>query len=155
MSSLLPTMVDDSGAGERAYTNLYKRLQPNADAISKASELSKNDPSNAYVQVKNYIDSANDVDSALHEELGWIIYRYIKAKISNLTSLEIRTLLKDYMYLRNERPSMLHSQILNFALSFSKEHSDFSFYRFFMLWEPENLRYEDLNKGYYLSLIHI
>lgn len=149
MSSLLPTMVDDSGAGERAYTNLYKRLQPNADAISKASELSKNDPSNAYVQVKNYIDSANDVDSALHEELGWIIYRYIKAKISNLTSLEIRTLLKDYMYLRNERPSMLHSQILNFALSFSKEHSDFSFYRFFMLWEPENLRYEDLNKGYY------
>lgn len=148
MSSLLPTMVDDSGAGERAYTNLYKRLQPNADAISKASELSKNDPSNAYVQVKNYIDSANDVDSALHEELGWIIYRYIKAKISNLTSLEIRTLLKDYMYLRNERPSMLHSQILNFALSFSKEHSDFSFYRFFMLWEPENLRYEDLNKGY-------
>lgn len=53
------------------------------------------------------------------------------------------------MYLRNERPSMLHSQILNFALSFSKEHSDFSFYRFFMLWEPENLRYEDLNKGYY------
>ena len=149
MSSLLPTMVDDSGAGERAYTNLYKRLQPNADAISKASELSKNDPSNAYVQVKNYIDSANDVDSALHEELGWIIYRYIKVKISNLTSLEIRTLLKDYMYLRNERPSMLHSQILNFALSFSKEHSDFSFYRFFMLWEPENLRYEDLNKGYY------
>lgn len=129
--------------------NLYKRLQPNADAISKASELSKNDPSNAYVQVKNYIDSANDVDSALHEELGWIIYRYIKAKISNLTSLEVRTLLKDYIYLKNERPSMLHSQMLNFTLSFSKEHSDFSFYRFFMLWGPENLRYEDLNKGFY------
>ncbi len=26
------------------------------------------------------------------------------------------------MYLRNERPSMLHSQILNFALSFSKKN---------------------------------
>lgn len=44
---------------------------------------------------------------------------------------------------------MLHSQMLNLALSFSKEHSDFSLYRFFMLWEPENLRYEDLNKSYY------
>lgn len=149
MSSLLPTMVDDSGAGERAYTNLYKQLQPNADIISKASELSKNDPSNAYAQVRNYIDSPNDIDSALHEDLGWIIYRYIKAKISDLSSLKARTLLKDYMYLNNERPSMLHSQMLNFALSFSKEHSDFSFYRFFMLWEPRNLRYEDLDKGYY------
>ena len=33
-------MVDDSGAGEK-HTNLYKQLQPNADAISKTSELSK------------------------------------------------------------------------------------------------------------------
>lgn len=149
MSSLLPTMVDDSGAGEKAYTNLYKQLQPNADIISKASELSKNDPSNAYAQVRNYIDFPNDIDSALHEDLGWIIYRYIKAKLSDLSSLEVRTLLKDYMYLNNERPSMLHSQMLNFALSFSKQNSDFSFYRFFMLWEPGNLRYEDLDKGYY------
>ena len=151
MSSLLPTMVDDSGAGERAYTNLYKQLQPNAGIILKASELSKDDPSNAYVQVRNYIDSPNDVDSALHEDLGWIIYRYIKAKISDLSSLEVRTLLKDYMFLNNERPSTLHSQMLNFALSFSKEHPDFSFYRFFMLWEPGNLRYEDFDKGYYNS----
>lgn len=149
MSLLLPTMMDDSGAGEKAYTNLYKQLQPNADAISKASELSKNDPSRAYVQAKNYIDSPNKIDSALHEDLGWIIYRYIKAEVSNLTSLEVRMLLKDYMYLKNERPSVLHSQMLNFALNFSKEHSDFSFYRFFLLWGPENLRYEDLDKSNY------
>lgn len=149
MSLLLPTMMDDSGAGKKAYINLYKQIQPNADIISKAAELSKNNPSRAYVQAKNYIDSANKIDSALHEDLGWIIYRYIKAEVSNLTSLEVRTLLKDYIYLKNERPSMLHSQMLNLALSFSKEHSDFSLYRFFMLWEPENLRYEDLNKSYY------
>lgn len=80
----------------------------------------KNDPSNAYVQVKNYIDSANDVDSALHEELGWIIYRYIKAKISNLTSLEIRTLLKDYMYLRNERPSNASFSNIELCFEFLK-----------------------------------
>ena len=106
--------------------------------FQKHPSYQKSDPSNAYVQVKNYIDSANDVDSALHEELGWIIYRYIKAKnfTKFWTSLEIRTLLKDYMYLRNERPSMLHSQILNFALSFSKNILNLAFYRFFMLWEP-------------------
>lgn len=149
MSLLLPTMMDDSGAGERAYNNLYKHLQPNADVISKASELSKNNPSDAYSNVKNFIGISVDLDSVLHEDLGWIIYRYIKAKISDLSSLEIRMLLRDYMNLKNERPSMLHSQILNFALSFSKNHPDFSFYRFFMLWDPTNLRNEDLRKGYY------
>lgn len=149
MSSLLLTMIDDSGAGERAYISLYKQLQPNADTISDAYGLSKNDPTNAYTQVKSYIESPNGIDSALHGDLGWIIYRYIKAKVSDLTSLEIRMLLRDYMNLKNERPSMLHSQILNFALSFSKDHLDFSFYRFFMLWNPQNLRCEDLRKGYY------
>ena len=51
------------------------------------------------------------------------------------------------MNLKNERPSMLHSMILNFALNYSKTHSDFKFYNFFLLWNPKNLRYEDLHDG--------
>lgn len=113
------------------------------------SELSKIDPAKAYSQVKAYIDSSGGIDPMLHEELGWIIYRYVKTRISDLSSLEVRTLLKDYIFLRNERPSMLHSQMLSLALGFSKGHPDFSFYRFFMLWGPENLRQEDFDKAYY------
>lgn len=33
MSSLLPTMMDESGAGKRAYMNLRKRSRPNAGVI--------------------------------------------------------------------------------------------------------------------------
>lgn len=51
------------------------------------------------------------------------------------------------MSLKNERPSMLHSMILNFGLNYSKTHNDFKFYSFFLLWNPENLRYEDLQDG--------
>lgn len=148
MSSLLPTMMDDSDAGEKAYTNLYKQIQPNADAISTASELSKNNPSKAYSQAKNFIDSPNEIDSALHEDLGWIIYRYIKYE--KLKSQEVRKLLKQYIDLKNNRPSMLHSKMLNFAVGFSNEHSDFNLYRFFLnYWDPQNLRNEDLNKSNY------
>lgn len=52
------------------------------------------------------------------------------------------------MNLKNERPSMLHSMILNFALNYSKTHSDFKFYNFFLLWNPDNLRHEDLHDGH-------
>jgi hypothetical protein len=149
MLHLLPTMMDDNGAGERTYMSLYKKIQPGAELISNASELSKTDAVSAYNNVRKFADSTNELDSPLHEDLGWIIYRYIKARISELRSIEVRTLLRDYMNLHNERPSMLHSQMLNFALSFSKGHSDFSFYRFFLLWGPKKLRSDDLQKGYY------
>ena len=52
------------------------------------------------------------------------------------------------MILKNERPSMLHSMILIFALNYSKTHNDFNFYNFFLLWNPDNLRHEDLHNGY-------
>src|SRR5690606_10267991 len=48
---------------------------------------------------------------------------------------------------KNERPSMLHSMILNFALNFSKSNKDFKFFNFFKLWNPSNLRAEDLKDG--------
>ena len=149
MASYLPTMMDDSEAGRRAYDILRKRLQPESNIILNALELSKTDATSAFMQVKGYIASSNNIDVSSHEDLGWIIYRYIKASYNELSSLDIRKLLRDYINLKNERPSLLHSQILNFALGFSKEHSDFSFYRFFILWNPQNLRTEDLYESYY------
>ena len=77
------------------------------------------------------------------ESYGWIIYRYIKSEINTLDSVSVRKYLWDYMNLKNDRPSMLHSMILNFGLNYSKEHSDFNLLNFFNLWRPGNLRYED------------
>lgn len=126
---------------------LNPKIDTNYSEIQKAEELSKKGKhQEALVIFKNLI-SQNQLTELHHESYGWIIYRYVKAEESNLSSVQVRTFLRDYMNLKNERPSMLHSMILNFALNYSKTHTDFKFYNFFLLWNPENLRYDDLHDG--------
>lgn len=149
MKSLLPDMIDDSGAGERAYQALYKQILPNASEIKAAVDLSKSNPIEAYnAVIAKFGKDGRVLDSSLQEDYGWIIYRYLKANNDNLTSQQLRALLRDYMQLENERPSMLHSVMLNFALNFSKANNDFNFYSFLILWGVDNLREEDFNNGY-------
>jgi len=144
MKELLPNMLDDNGAGERAYQNLHRLILPNANEVKSASDLSKTNPNQAYENITTLFGTdARHLESEFHEDFGWIIYRYMKTNTSRLTSVQIRCLLRDYMQLKNERPSLLHSMILNYALVFSYEHSDFNFYKFFILWGADNLRYED------------
>lgn len=145
--------MDYNEAAERAYKSLCRFVRPNGYEVKSASELSKTDPDGAYQKVTEmYGKDAKLLDDKLHEEFGWILYRYMKANFDRLTSVQIRCLLRDYMLLHNERPSMLHSTILGFALKFHKNHPDFSFYKFFLLWGPENLRDEDFeDKTYYVD----
>ena len=147
MAHLLPTMKDDDGIGTRVYQSLTSHLAPESKDIVKASQLSKDNPDEAYLLIKKFLHIASQLPQSLHEDLGWIIYRYLKHSSSRLSSVDVRKLLRDYILLNNERPSMLHFSILNFAILFSKDHSDFSFYRFFMLWNPTNLRKQDYQKS--------
>jgi len=144
--------IDFQGEEDDIIKNQRNFLRPKIDTnyseIQKAEELSKNGNNKEALAVFKNLISQNKLTELHHENYGWIIYRYIKAEESNLSSVEVRTFLRDYMNLKNERPSMLHSMILNFALNYSKTHSDFKFYNFFLLWNPDNLRYEDLHDGY-------
>jgi len=127
---------------------LRPKIDVNYSEIQKSEELSKNGNNKEALAIFKNLISQNRLTELHHESYGWVIYRYIKAEESNLSSVEVRTFFRDYMNLKNERPSMLHSMILNFALNYSKTHSDFKFYNFFLLWNPDNLRYEDLHDGY-------
>jgi hypothetical protein len=127
---------------------LKPKFDKNYAEIQHAEELSKNGKNQEALTIFKNLISQNRLTELHHESYGWIIYRYIKAEESTLSSVEVRTFLRDYMDLRNERPSMLHSMILNFALNYSKTHSDFKFYNFFLLWNSDNLRYDDLHDGY-------
>lgn len=133
---------------ENQKSFLRPKIDINYSEIQKAEELSKTGNNNEALAVFKNLISQNRLTELHHESYGWIIYRYIKAEESNLSSVDVRTFLRDYMNLKNERPSMLHSMILNFALNYSKTHSDFKFYNFFLLWNPDNLRHEDLHDGY-------
>jgi hypothetical protein len=126
-------------------------LRPKIDLfygqIQQVNELSKNrQEKQALDNIRSMI--ANDqLKEHHHDTYGWIIYRYMKAAETSAASIEIRTLLRDYMNLKNERPSILHSMILNFALNYSETHSDFNFYNFFVLWGPTNFMDADWRKG--------
>jgi len=133
---------------ENQKTFLRPKIDTNYSEIQKAEELSKSGNNKEALGILKNLISQNRLTELHHESYGWIIYRYIKAEETNLSSVEVRTFLRDYMNLKNERPSMLHSMILNFALNYSKTHSDFKLYNFFLLWNPDNLRHEDLHDGY-------
>ena len=68
-------------------------------------------------------------------ETGWDIYRYMKANIETMNSMEARTLMACYMKMGLEKPSLLHSLMLNIALRMAKRFPDFQFDRFFDMWE--------------------
>lgn len=132
---------------EKQKTFLLPKIDINYSEIQKAEEHSKNGKHQEALTIFKNLISQKKLTEIHHEAYGWIIYRYIKAEESNLSSVEVRTFLRDYMNLKNERPSMLHSMVLNFALNYSKTHSDFKFYNFFLLWNPDNIRYDDLQDG--------
>lgn len=132
MERFLPNMVDNNGAGEIACQYLRKLLLPNANEIKHFLDLSKNQPDDAYREsVELWGRNAGQLCDGLHEDFGWIVYRYMRANNNQLTSFQIRCLLRDYMQLKNKRPSLLHSMVLNYALNFSKDHTDFSFFEIF------------------------
>jgi len=146
METLLSNIYDD--VAERAYESLVKQITPFSAALSSLSELSKSDATEAYNKaVAQFGKSAENLSTNLHEDFAWIIYRFLKSNLSQLSSIQVRTLLRDYMSLNNPRPSTVHSMILNFALNFAKENKDFIFFNFLKLWGIQNLRFEDFHDG--------
>jgi hypothetical protein len=144
--------IDFQGYEDEIIANQKNFLRPKIDTnyseVQRAEELSKNGNNKEALAIFKNLIAQNRLTELHHESYGWVIYRYIKAEESNLSLVEVRRFLRDYMNLKNERPSMLHSMILNFVLNYSKTHSDFKFYNFFLLWNPDNLRHEDLHDGY-------
>ena len=138
---------DDIIENQKVY--LKPKIDSNYQEINKAETLSKNNKHQEALNIFKQFISENRLKDLHHEAYGWVIYRHIKNDEKRLSSIQVRIFLRDYMNLKNERPSILHSMILNFALHYSKEHSDFNLYNFFKLWNPENLRPDDKSKQWF------
>lgn len=140
------TDVDDIISGQ--ITFLRPKIDINYSKIQEAENLSKNGNHKLALSKMKAMFINKELLDVHHEAYGWVIYRYIKAEENNISSFEIRSLMRDYMNLKNGRPSMVHSVFLNFALHFSKEHSEFNLYNFLLLWGPKNLRREDVYESH-------
>lgn len=83
--------------------------------------------------------------ASLHPmETAWNIYRYLKQNHTAIGSRQVRTLLSGYLKLPVEKPSLVHSCILDIAIRISAEYDDFQFPQFLKMWGYDvNLREED------------
>lgn len=148
--------LDDSYEDEfvekifRTINSLSKELNPHFKAIQEAKRMSENGDDDGAMALFADLCQKGKVPSKFHEDYGWVIYRYLKNNIDTLDSVQVRSRLRDYLQLQNERPSRLHSMILNFALNYSKKDSNFRFVSFLQLWGADNIRiadFQDSNDG--------
>lgn len=136
----------------RKIQALRLMVNPFYAQIQEAKELSQNGNNDKAWEILTQLSVDGNLPEEAHESYGWAIYHYLRDHITQLDSVQVRTQLKNYIYLHNERPSTLHSQILNFALNYSKKDSNFKLISFLKLWNPNNLRVDDFedslsNKG--------
>ncbi len=146
MGKLLRRIDDPEKTARYAYRDLHKHISDDAGVMSRATAMSAERPSEAYLLVREACGGTlASISRDWHDDLGWIVYRYLKASSGRIASVEVRRLLRDYINLDNRRPSLLHSLVLNFAVNYAAGHRDFSFYRFFRMWNPSLLRDDDMH----------
>ena len=83
-------------------------------------------------------------DKDLHEQFAWELQREGKIIFEHeqVNVLNARQLLADYIKLKNDRPSQLHSLFLRFADKII-DREEFNLISFLKLWDLKNLREED------------
>jgi hypothetical protein len=124
---------------------LFPKVDPLYEPVQNAEDLSKSGKREEALALMQEMLREGKLQEKHHEAYGWIIYRLIKDAHVNNKTIPTRTLLRDYLELKNERPSMLHSIILQFAISYFTTNKDFKLTNFFLLWGPKNLTHEDIS----------
>jgi hypothetical protein len=126
-----------------------KSLRPKVDIdyleIKKAEELSNNENHEEALNVFKKIIVEKRLSEKYHEAYGWVIYHYLKSKIGEISKEEIKHYLVEYLNLKNERPSKLHSFILILAVQISKIFNEFNLSTFLKKWDIKKLREDDKN----------
>ena len=134
-------------------TKQIELLKPKLDSgyshIQQAEQLSKNGKHQEALNIFQNIKQSGNLSINHHESYGWILYRYVKAFENTLTIDVLKKILFEYLNLKNERPSLLHSMILQIAVHYSSTHKDFDIFKFFQIWNPKYLQSDDLKKQYH------
>lgn len=143
LKSTLDEMDDYEGYAQKAFDFLNRKLTPNSSEVLALAEKAKNgEEEMAYNKVME-MHANSPLPKSLHDDLGWIIFRYLKRFYRECGSEKARRALFSYLKLENERPSLLHSQILNLATQVCENYDDFKFLPFMELWGVNTFRYAD------------
>lgn len=122
---------------------LRPKLEDNYKDVQQAENLSKNGDHTQAIDLFRKLQNEGKLSQTHHESFGWAIYRYINSNKDNLQINIIKKLLIEYLELHTPKPSILHSVLLKFSISYAQKHQQFNLFKFFKLWNPEYLRDED------------
>lgn len=131
---------------------LYKQVQyisklstPAGKLQAQAKDYSKQGRHYDAVEVYKKIFSTAVDDQQLHISFGWEIYRLIKQLLEQDKSKNVFTVkkyLSDYLKLNVEKPSLLHTCILQIARNLAKD-GELKLVPFLRIWGLENFQDED------------
>lgn len=124
---------------------LRPKININYQEVLQANSNSKNGNHSEALSQFRKLYNGNKLSSDDCEYYGWAIYR----SLANCLSIQdSKKLLFEYLKLNNPKPSMVHSFILQKAVSLAKQYDEFNLYKFFKIWNPIYLRSEDKIEQY-------
>lgn len=147
MKDLYPGMNDNGDYAKNAIASASKQLSPTGGLVDKAGQLAKSGKEEEAYKMVMDVHTKTPIEPILHEQVGWIIFYYLKKDFEQIGSVEARSALLNYIKLSNPRPSMLHSQMLNLASKIAEKYSDFKFLPFLKMWGVENFTDDDFAPG--------
>ena len=117
---------------------------PNGQLLNQAKKLSQDENFDQSITIYKKLVADGETDPAVHTSLAWDLYKFSKILLG-LTPLNIGKIKQNinlYLKLDTEKPSMLHSCILQIASKCGAENN-FNMLAFSHIWDLENLREED------------
>lgn len=120
---------------------------PNARLVSDAKALSKSGNHFDSAEIYRKVCASGVVDKSILESFGWELYRISKDLLAqpNPNPNRIKRHLNEYLELRTDRPSLLHSCMLQLAAKLASE-KQLSMLAFGKLWDLACLRPEDFER---------
>ena len=145
ISQLSSLAIDQQDEILTRSLNSAKALgNPQMKIISDAKALSKQGNHNESVKAYKMALNSFPNDISVHEGLGWELYRIGKDTFGaeKIDVFKAKQLLFEYIKLKNERPSLLHSLFLRYADKLIGSEG-FNLVAFLRLWNLNNLTRED------------
>lgn len=145
IDQLLASMKQADGEQRRRHARLVLAALPGYRELHVLEELSARDGNEkeAYGRARELVH-AGGIAPGLIEIYATILYRWARVAMTDPDSRPLREALFEYLGLPLAKPSRLHSLVLRLAVRAARKYPDFSFSRFFDLWNPRTFREEDI-----------
>jgi hypothetical protein len=120
---------------------------PNHQLLKQAKLFSQDEKYDQSIAIYKNLILEGETDSAVHTNLGWELYKLSKKLLSQppLNLGKIKALINDYLKLNIEKPSVLHSRVLQNASKCGAEEN-FNMLAFTRVWGLKNLSNEDFKR---------